>query len=141
MHIVDMIHFWARTAPHRAAIVQPELVTTYQALADAIESIASRIERLGLDRSEPVAVAIANPAMLLATLFALGRTGYGAAPINLQLYPHLPAAGIRNLIYDIQGQMLSGGRNIRFDLSWLPQGGPGAPKRAYPKSGGGNPAS
>ena len=37
MHVVDMVFFWARTEPHRPALIQPEMVTTYQGLADAIE--------------------------------------------------------------------------------------------------------
>src|SRR5262249_32827739 len=28
--------------------------------------------------------------------------------------------GVRNLIYDVEGFVASGGRNIRFDNSWLP---------------------
>ena len=37
MHVVDMVFFWARAEPDRPAIVQPEMVTTFQGLADAIE--------------------------------------------------------------------------------------------------------
>ncbi len=134
MQLVDMVFYWARSVPHRAAIVQPEMVTTYQGLADAIESIASRIERFDLAKSEPVAVSIANPSMMLATVFALFRCGYRVAPVNRPLYPFLPSAGIRNLIYDTQGQMLSGGRNIRFDMSWLPRTEGPAAAPAQPRS-------
>ena len=120
MHLVDMIFFWARAAPNCPAIIQPDLITTYQGLADAIESISSRIDRLNLNRREPVAVSILNPSFMLATVYALMRSGYDVAPVNSRLYPHLHAAGIRNLIYDTQGQVRQGGRNIRFDASWLP---------------------
>ena len=82
MQFVDMVFYWARSVPQRAAIVQPELVTTYRALAEAIESIASRVERFDLDRNEPVAVSIANPSMMLATVLALFRSGYRAAPTS-----------------------------------------------------------
>ena len=120
MHVVDMIYYWARAVPHRPAIVQSDMVTTFQGLAHGIESIAERIARLNLSKNEPVAVSIANPSFMLATIFALMRAGYSVAPVSVQLYPHLSGAGIRNLIYDTQGQMMSGGRNIRFDMSWLP---------------------
>jgi acyl-coenzyme A synthetase/AMP-(fatty) acid ligase len=39
-----------------------------------------------------------------------------------RLLPFLRGAGITNLIYMSEGQVLSGGRNIRFDDSWLPRG-------------------
>ncbi len=120
MHVVDMVFFWAKAEPHRPAVVQPEMVTTYQGLADAIESIGDRIDRLNLDTSEPVAVSITNPTFALATMFALLRCGFSVAPVNRPLYFHLRNAGVRNLIYDTDGQVMSGGRNIRFDPSWLP---------------------
>jgi len=131
MAIVDMIYYWARAVPHRAAITQSDMVTSFQGLADAIESFGERIDRLNLDQREPVAVCIANPSFLLATIFALMRRGYGVAPVNPPLYPYLPGAGIRNLIYDTQGQVTSGGRNIRFDMSWLPEPKKESAKRAY----------
>jgi acyl-coenzyme A synthetase/AMP-(fatty) acid ligase len=131
MHVVDMVFFWAKADPNRPALVQPEMVTTFQGMADAIVSIGERITRLNLNKSEPVAVAIANPSFTLATIFALLREGYSVAPVNAPLFPHLASAGIKNLIYDLQGQMLSGGRNIRFDMSWLPAVGAEAPKEPY----------
>jgi acyl-CoA synthetase (AMP-forming)/AMP-acid ligase II len=138
MQLVDMVFYWARSTPHRAAIIQPEMVTTYRGLAEAIESVATRIERFGLDKGEPVAVSIANPSMMLATVLALFHRGYRAAPVNRALYPFLPSAGIRSLIYDTHGQMLAGGRNIRFEMSWLPRSdGPASaptPAPAYRRS-------
>jgi acyl-coenzyme A synthetase/AMP-(fatty) acid ligase len=119
-HVVDMVFFWAKAEPHRLAVVQPEMVTSFQGLADAIESISERIDQLGLDTAEPVAISIANPSYYLAVIFALFRCGFSVAPVNPPLYPHLRSAGIRNLIYDSHGQVLSGGRNVRFDMSWLP---------------------
>jgi len=121
MHVVDMVFFWARAEPDRLAIIQPETVITFQGLADAIESISDRIDQLGLDPHEPVAVSLANPSHSLATIFALFRCGYSVAPVNGPLLLHLRSAGIHNLIYDNQGLVLAGGRNIRFHESWLPQ--------------------
>ena len=131
MPIVDMIYYWARAVPHRPAITQSDMVTSFQGLADAIESFGERIDRLNLDKREPVAVSIANPAFMLATIFALLRNGYAAAPVNARLYPHLAGAGIRNLIYDTTGLAVSGGRNIRFDMSWLPDAKQQDTQRAY----------
>ena len=120
LSVINMVQFWARAAPDRSAIVQSEMVITYRGLAEAIESIGERVERLNLDREEPVAVSIANPPFMLATVLALLHVGYDVASVNSSLFPHLRGAGIRNLIYDVQGQAMSGGRNIQFDRSWLP---------------------
>jgi acyl-coenzyme A synthetase/AMP-(fatty) acid ligase len=131
MNVIDMIFFWARIDPHRAAIIQPEIVTTFQGLTDAIESVSERIDRLGLDPQEPIAVSIANPSYLAAAAFAVLRCGYTLALVNPPLFPQLQPSGIRNLIYDTQGLVLSGGRNIRFEASWLPASAPSAKRQPY----------
>src|SRR5262245_5692790 len=122
MHVVDMVFHWARMDPHRPAIILPELVTTFAGLADAVDSISNRIDQLGLDPREPVATAIGNPALSIAVVFGLQRSGLSALPANRALIKHLQPNGIRNLIYDVEGFVASGGRNIRFDNSWLPSG-------------------
>src|SRR5438552_6629268 len=124
MHVLDMVFHWAGIDPHRPAIILPEMITTFAGLADAIDSVSNRIDRLGLDPREPVAVAIANPALYVAVAFALLRSGLSAALANQALIPHLQPNGVRNLIYDVEGLVASGGRNIRFDSSWLPTGSP-----------------
>src|SRR5690242_13617287 len=126
MYLIDMTFYWAKTDPHRHALVQPELITTYGALAQGIESCASRIEQMQLDRREPIGIAIANPAFLAASVFAVLRSGYSAAMTRTALLPLLRPIGIRNLIYDSQGLMLSGGRNMRFEPSWVSGGGASA---------------
>src|SRR5436305_6767253 len=125
MHVLDMVFHWARIDPHRPAIILPEMITTFAGLAEAFDSVSSRIDRLGLDPREPVAVAIANPALYIAVAFALLRSGLSAALANQALIPHLQPNGVRNLIYDTEGLVVSGGRNIRFDSSWLPTGASG----------------
>jgi acyl-coenzyme A synthetase/AMP-(fatty) acid ligase len=120
MHVVDMVFHWARMDSHRPAIVLPELVTTFGGLADAIDSLSNRIDQFGLDPQEPVATAIGSPAVSIAVAFALLRSGFSVAPANRGLVKHLQTNGIRNLIYDVEGFVASGGRNIRFDSSWLP---------------------
>jgi acyl-coenzyme A synthetase/AMP-(fatty) acid ligase len=129
MHVVDMVFHWARVDPQRPAIVLPELVTTFSGLADAIDSVSNRVDQLGLDPCEPVATAIGNPALSIAVVFALLRSGFSAAPANRGLIKHLQPNGIRNLIYDVEGFVASGGRNIRFDNSWLPAAS--SARRAY----------
>jgi non-ribosomal peptide synthetase component E (peptide arylation enzyme) len=113
MHVVDTLYLWAKTLPHCPAIIQAEMVTTFQGLADAIESIGSRIDRLNLDKREPIAVCLANPSFVLATIFALMRGGCKVAPVYSGLYPQLAGAGIGNLNYDTQGQVLYGGPTYR----------------------------
>jgi acyl-coenzyme A synthetase/AMP-(fatty) acid ligase len=120
MHPLEMIDYWAKIDPHRLALVEPDTVITYGALADSILSIESRVVKLGLDKREPIAVSLATPSLFVATVLALLRAGYDTALVNPRRFPLLQATGIRNLIYDSQGLMLSGGRNIRFDKSWLP---------------------
>jgi acyl-coenzyme A synthetase/AMP-(fatty) acid ligase len=122
MHILDMVFHWARMDPHRPAIILPEMITTFAGLADGIESVSTRIDKLDLDKREPVAVAIATPALFVVAVFALLRSGYSAVLANRGLIPHLQPNGIRNVIYDVDGLVASGGRNIRFDSSWLPTG-------------------
>jgi len=122
MQLVEMIFYWAKTDPHHLALIQPELLTTYQALAEAIQSTAARIEQLGLDRREPIGLLIRNPSYLAATAFAALHSGYSIALVRSELLPLLQPSGIRNLIYDTQGLMLSGGRNIRYDPSWVSAG-------------------
>jgi acyl-coenzyme A synthetase/AMP-(fatty) acid ligase len=117
--------------PERPAIILPELVTTYAGLADAVDSISNRIDQLGLDPREPVATAIGNPALAVTVAFALMRAGFSVAPANRGLIKHLQPNGVRNLIYDVEGFVASGGRNIRFDNSWLPAPSTAATGRVY----------
>jgi len=131
MHVVDMVFHWARIDPHRPAIVLSDLVTTFAGLADAIDSISSRIDQLGLDPREPVATSIGNPALAIAMIFALQRSGFSVAPAHRGLIKHLQPNGVRNLIYDVEGFVASGGRNIRFDNSWLPAHSTTATSRPY----------
>jgi len=136
MYLIDMIYYWAKADPQRHALIQPELITTYKALADAIEAIAGRIDQMNFDRREPIGVSVANPSFFVATACAVLRCGYSAALVRPALLPLLQSSGIRNLIYDSQGLMLSGGRNIRFDPSWITgaQAGPTKQARREPSN-------
>ena len=119
MHPADMVFFWAKADPGRLAILQPNLVVTYRTLAEAVESVSERLRHYDLDRREPVAVAIHHPFWQLAVCFALLRGGIACSPIGRSTLPHLRPNGINNVISAAEGQVLSGGRNIRFDPSWL----------------------
>src|SRR4051812_30048189 len=103
MYFLDMIFYWAKADPHRLSLIQPDSITTYGALADAIDAIADRIDQLGLDRREPISVSVSNPSFFAATAFAVLRCGYSATLVRPALLPLLQSAGIRNLIYDSQG--------------------------------------
>jgi acyl-coenzyme A synthetase/AMP-(fatty) acid ligase len=117
-----MIFQWARAKPHHPAIIQPDTIITYRGLADAIVSISQRLATLNLDPQKPVGVSIEHPAKQLAVCFALQRMGIVVAPVYRGLLPYLRTIGIEDLIYESEGNVLSGGRNIRFDASWLPAG-------------------
>ena len=56
MHIVDLVYFWARTIPLRPAVIEPNGVVTYAALAHGVEVAAEHFARNIVDRSKPVAV-------------------------------------------------------------------------------------
>jgi len=128
MYPVDMLFFWAANAPSRPAIVQPDMVVTYDGLADAIASASQRIAELNLDRNEPVAVCIESPAKLLSVCYALLHRGLSAAPVGRGDLLYLASAGIKTVIYETEGFVSSGGRNIRFEDSWLsrPRGSGGS---------------
>ena len=117
MHVLDMISFWADMEPERPAILLPDWMLTYRVLADAIETISSRITEHNLDKREPVALAIGNEGKLLATCFAALRLGYSIVPAAPGLYPQLAASGVTRVITD--GKFAGALNPILFDDSWL----------------------
>jgi len=119
MHPADLVFFWGRSNPEHPALIQPDMVLTYRELAEAIETISARISHYAFSRDEPVAVSIHQPIQMLAVCLALLRNGISVAPVDRSALPHLRANGIYNLIFTGEGLVLSGGRNIRFEDSWL----------------------
>src|SRR5258708_3542035 len=104
---------------------------SYGALAEAIEAIAARVARLGLDKNEPIAVAIHNPVRVLATALALLRSEYTVAlAFGSSHIKYLPEAGIKSVIHETPGDLVPGIRNIQFTDSWLPS--PSAVSTAKP---------
>src|SRR5262245_41803802 len=118
MHFIDMIFWWARAYPTRPAIITNDGVITYLAFANSIVCVSERLARIDLDRREPVAVLLDDPAKLLTVSIALLRSGFTVAPVSRAALPHLHPAGIRNIIGTVDGLVLSGGKNIRFDETW-----------------------
>src|SRR5689334_19547932 len=108
MHVIDMISFWAKTVPERPAILLPDMVWSYRMLADAIDSVAARLSRHDLDKSEPVAVSNRSEPKFLAVCLALLRAGYPVAPVAPNLFPMLRTVGINNVISQRNALMLSG---------------------------------
>src|SRR5579862_7967920 len=127
MHPTDAMFYWAKIYPQRLAILLPTMAITYQAMAEAIAAASERIERLELNRSEPVAVAIDDPAKLIAVCHALVRNGIACAPILRTMLPHLQSHNINTLIFSGVSDIIIGGRNIRFDDSWLQPGSTARP--------------
>jgi len=119
MHIVDMVYFWARTMPQCPAVIQPDGIVSYRALAQGSEYAAEYFARNILDKSKPVAVSIENaPRMLVASL-GLFRAGFNIVPVARELFEYLPSANTRTLVYEREGATLDGGTNVLFNESWL----------------------
>jgi acyl-coenzyme A synthetase/AMP-(fatty) acid ligase len=119
MHTADMIFFWAKSEPERPALVQSDMVVTYGEFAEAIAGVSERILGFDLDRSKPVAVSIDHPIRQLAVCFALWRLGFTVALAPRGTILFLRSIGIENVIFAGEGQMLSGGRNIQYQDTWL----------------------
>jgi non-ribosomal peptide synthetase component E (peptide arylation enzyme) len=119
MHLADMVLFWAQAAPEQPAIIQSDSTWTYREMAHAITAVSERLDALNFDRQEPVAVSISQPGKRLAVCLALLRQGISVAPVNQRALPFLRANGISNVIDSGEGQVLTGGRNVRFQDSWL----------------------
>jgi acyl-coenzyme A synthetase/AMP-(fatty) acid ligase len=135
MHPADMIFFWARSNPDQAALLQSDMAVTYRELAEGIETVCERIARYDFSRKEPVAVSIAHPIHKLVVCLALWRSGISFVPVGPRTFPYLRSSGINNLIFTGEGLMLSGGRNIRFEESWLRrEAGASTPRRPASES-------
>ena len=121
MHPTDAVLHWAKHRPRHLAVMLPYMAITYQALAEAIEAVSERIGRFGFDKGEPVAVAVDDPGKLLAVCLALLHKGVTCAPVSTSALSYLRSNNINTLISSGQAS-IEGGRNIRFDDSWLLRG-------------------
>src|SRR5437588_1357993 len=98
MQIADAILFWANAKPRHPAIIQPEGVRTYRMLADAIEAAADHFAAAGLNPEKPVAIAIADPAKMLAASLGLLHAGFSIVPAMQPLLEFLPATDASTLV-------------------------------------------
>ncbi|MPZ39795.1 MAG: AMP-binding protein [Rhizobiales bacterium] len=132
MHPLLMLSYWARISPERPALIQSNMVITHGALEQAVAACAARIHACGFDREKPVAVAIPDPAKLLAVCLALLRNGIACAPVAHNIVPSLVANGVTDLIFAPGSQALPDGNNVGFDDSWLRSSGMPAATTADP---------
>jgi acyl-coenzyme A synthetase/AMP-(fatty) acid ligase len=122
MNTVDIVYYWARTIPHHPAVIRPEGIVTYGALAQSVETAADNLSRGIFDRDRPVAVAMENAVAMLVACLALMRAGFNVVPASKQLFEHLPQVGVSTLVYERGGATLDGGTNILFEDRWLSTG-------------------
>jgi acyl-coenzyme A synthetase/AMP-(fatty) acid ligase len=122
MHVADMVCFWAKTIPRRPAIIRPEGVVTYAALAGAIGAAADYFTRVIPDRDKPIAVSIDSaPGMIVASL-GLFSAGFSVVPVSRNLLAHVRSTGADTLVHGRDGPLLDGSNNVLFEERW-PAGG------------------
>lgn len=128
-----MVYFWARTMPLRPAVIVPEGILTYRALAQGIESAAEHFARSVPDRSKPVTVSVSSaPKMLVASLGLL-RAGFDIIVAGQNELIHIPPSDSNTLVYERGGTTLGDRTNVIFEESWLDIGA-GAPRQSRPLS-------
>jgi len=131
MHIVDMVYFWARTIPERPAVIQPDLILSYRALTEGIESAAQHFAWNIKDKSKPVTVSLeSNPRMLVAGLGLL-RAGFSVIIATRDQLAFVAPGESSTLVTDRGGATLGDRTNIVFEESWIRTGGT-APPRSGP---------
>ena len=136
MHIVDMVYFWARTMPQHPAIIQPDGIVTYQALAQGIESAAEHFTENIADKSKPVTVSLPSvPKMLIASLGLLRAECSIIVAARLDL-AHIPASDSNTLVCDADEAKQSEQTSIVFNESWHKVGAGAARLRRPPSQPG-----
>src|SRR5262245_18104440 len=74
---------FARSEPrHPAIVLEDSSVTSYAALADQIESLASILIQNGLEPGDKVAIVLPNGLEYLVAFLAVTRARLVAAPLN-----------------------------------------------------------
>jgi long-chain acyl-CoA synthetase len=71
-----------RPEPDALAVVDAETDTTWAQLAERAEAIGVRLRDAGVETGMPVAVQLADSAMLVATIFGVWRAGGVYVPLN-----------------------------------------------------------
>src|SRR5579859_1782724 len=115
MHIVDIIYYWARTAPLRPAIIEPSGVITYGQLAQATESAAEYFAGNIADKSRPIAISIPTGSKMLVALLGLLRGGFNVVLAYSAVFKELAAIPATTLVFERGTPTLDGGENIPFN--------------------------
>ena len=119
MHIVDVVYYWARSAPLRPAFIETSGVVTYATLANGIEFAAEHFAASIEDRSRPVALCIASGSKMLTALLGLLRAGFDVVLSGTNVFKELKPLGTTTLVYERDLPTLDGAQNIMFDDNWL----------------------
>ncbi len=119
MYIVDVVYYWARTAPLRPAIIESSGIVTYAQLARAVETAAGHLAANIVDRSRPVALSIRTGSKMLVGLLGLLRAGFDVVLASPAVFKELAAIPATTLLFERETPTLEGGENIAFDESWL----------------------
>jgi acyl-coenzyme A synthetase/AMP-(fatty) acid ligase len=122
MHIDDMVYFWARTMPKRPALIQPDGIVTYRALAQGIESAAETFGRGIPDRTKPVTVSLVSPAKMLIAGLGLLRAGFDIIVASKNEFAHIPPGDSNTFVLERGEQTVSDRANVFFEESWLEVG-------------------
>ena len=136
MHIVDMVYFWARTMPQRPAVIQPDGILTYRALAEGIESAAEHFARNIPDRSKPVTVSLEAPPKMLIASLGLLRAGFNIIVAGKNDLAHIPPGDSDTLVCE-RGETYARGADKRRFRGVLASSS--APSRAAAEAGLGQP--
>src|SRR5262249_15029122 len=119
MHIVDMVNYWARATPLRAAAIEPQGVITYAAMGRAMELAAEHFARNIVDRSKPVALSLSTGSKMLVALLGLLRAEFNVILATKSDFKYIPSTGAHTLVCEHGGPALDKGTNIHFDDGWL----------------------
>jgi fatty-acyl-CoA synthase len=94
------IGYWIAKAaymhPDRTALVTPEGRLSYGRLAERVVGAAELLGRHGIGAGDRFGILMHNDARFLELLFAAGRTGAIAVPLNWRLTPHELAHPVRD---------------------------------------------
>jgi acyl-coenzyme A synthetase/AMP-(fatty) acid ligase len=115
MQIIDIVYYWARAAPLRAAIIEPTGVISYARLAQATEAAAEYFAANIADRSRPVAISMLTASKMLVAVLGLLRAGFSVVLAHPSLFKELAAIPTTTLVFERGSPTLEGGENIAFN--------------------------
>jgi acyl-coenzyme A synthetase/AMP-(fatty) acid ligase len=119
MHIVNVVSYWARSAPLRPAVIENSGVVTYATLANGIHLAAEYFSETIKDQARPVALCVTTGAKMLTALLGLLRAGFDVVLSGSNVFNELKALGTTTLVHERDFPTLDGAHNIVFDENWL----------------------